>query len=347
VASTTNKSRVAVVIGRFEPFHLGHKDLVDRALAFGETVIVVLGSAFHARSAKNPFTWQERAAMIGQSYPETERSRLIFIGMRDYYDDTRWADAVRKAVEARASGNDVQLFGYAKDATSHYLDWFPDWKFEAIEQRIDLDATTLRKVYFEAENMDVSLAVIESMMPSAVTQYLKAWAKLPFYADAVAEHKSVESYRAKWAAAPYTPVLVTVDAVVRVLDHVLLVRRKAYPGKGLWALPGGFVEPAERLLPAAIRELREETGLGAHDSLLTTGFQKVVVFDHPGRSTRMRTITHAHYFDLRLDKLPEVSGQDDAEIAVWTPLKELASLEDKFFDDHFHILDHFFGVTAN
>lgn len=342
----TNKT--AVVIGRFEPFHNGHKDLFDRALERAESVVVILGSAFHARTSRNPFTWEERAAMIGQCFPEGIRERLKFIGIRDYYNDVRWAEAVRRAVEAIAPGSgEICLFGYFKDETSRYLDWFPHWKLETIVQRPGLDATSLRKVYLEAENVNVSLAVLDPLIPTPVLQYLKAWARLPCYAEIAAEHRVLEAYRQSWRMAPYEPILVTVDALVQAQDHVLLVRRKGYPGKGLWALPGGFVEPKERLLQSALRELREETGLGVHESLLQSGLKKVVVFDHPGRSARARTITHVHYFELRVDKLPEVSGQDDAETAAWMPLTALVSMEDQFFEDHFHILDHFFDLTLS
>jgi len=72
----------------------------------------------------------------------------------------------------------------------------------------------------------------------------------------------------------------------------------------------------------------------------------VAVFDHPDRSQRGRTITHAHCFDLGDRDLPEVAGADDALTAEWIPVSELTALEDRFHDDHFHMLDHFLGLTA-
>ncbi len=53
-----------------------------------------------------------------------------------------------------------------------------------------------------------------------------------------------------------------VGAVIRD-DHgrVLLVRRANEPGRGLWSLPGGRVEPGEQERAAIAREVLEETGL--------------------------------------------------------------------------------------
>jgi len=44
---------------------------------------------------------------------------------------------------------------------------------------------------------------------------------------------------------------------------VLLIRRGRAPRLGEWSLPGGRIEPGERAADAALRELREETGVEA------------------------------------------------------------------------------------
>lgn len=46
-------------------------------------------------------------------------------------------------------------------------------------------------------------------------------------------------------------------------DEVLLIRRGTPPRTGEWSLPGGRIEPGERAIDAALRELREETGVEA------------------------------------------------------------------------------------
>ena len=53
----TMTSDLAVLVGRFQPFHDAHLALLTRALAIAPRCVVVVGSAFQARTPKNPFTW--------------------------------------------------------------------------------------------------------------------------------------------------------------------------------------------------------------------------------------------------------------------------------------------------
>jgi bifunctional NMN adenylyltransferase/nudix hydrolase len=174
---------------------------------------------------------------------------------------------------------------------------------------------------------------------------LRAWAQLPVFAQVAQEWRQLEHEKALWASAPYPPVLVTVDALVRCANRVLLIQRGRSPGLGLWALPGGFIDVRETTWQSTLRELREETGLHLLPADMAHALRATHLFDHPDRSQRGRVITHAHYFDLTDRHPPEVQAADDAAAARWVPITELAAMEDQFHDDHFHILDHFLGLT--
>ena len=341
--------QVAVLIGRFQPFHNGHAALLRQALQTAPRVIVVLGSACQARDAKDPFTSDERAAMIDATLDAAERARVQFAAVRDGYDEQRWAASVTAAVEQiiglvvpMVPMAPVALIGHHKDLSSAYLNRFPRWTLVEAGRAGEIDATRLRQIYFEGDDADVIQALLATLAPPAVCQYLKGWARLPHYARLREEHRVVEAGKKKWGTGPF----ITVDAVVRAADHVLLIQRARSPGKGMWALPGGFLEPRERVLAGAIRELREETGFALLDSDLEAALSGVAVFDHPDRSLRGRTITHAHFFDIVCTRPPQVAAADDAAAAKWVPVTALREREAELFEDHFHILNHFLNLRV-
>ena len=59
---------VAVFILRAQPFHFGHRAVIEQALAQAKHVLLLLGSSHQPRSPRNPFTHEERAAMIRASF---------------------------------------------------------------------------------------------------------------------------------------------------------------------------------------------------------------------------------------------------------------------------------------
>lgn len=340
---------VVVLIGRFQPFHDGHAALLREALALGRRVVVVIGSAHQARSPRNPFSCAEREAMIRLALADEQAARVTFVPMRDYYDDARWVATVKAAVARVAPGApDPALIGHFKDATSYYLKRFGPWRLLARERTGPVDATHLRAALLGAAGAarEAAAALVAQHVPEQVGRFIETWLRLP-YADALHdEWVALDDYRRQWAQSPYPPVFVTVDALVTCGAHVLLVRRGSAPGRGLLALPGGFIEQNEWLYHAAVRELREETSLDLFDALLDDCFAGARVFDHPHRSQRGRVITHVHRFDLHADRRPDVAGADDAAAATWVPIAQLASMEDRFYEDHFHILDDFLKLTS-
>ncbi|MCL2722847.1 MAG: NUDIX hydrolase [Polyangiaceae bacterium] len=96
---------------------------------------------------------------------------------------------------------------------------------------------------------------------------------------------------------------------------VLLIRRKKDPFRGLWALPGGFVNENEALERAAARELHEETGLSG------VRLEQLGAFGEPGRDPRGHTVTIA-WITYLVAEVSAVAG-DDAEEAAFHPLRSL------------------------
>jgi 8-oxo-dGTP diphosphatase len=78
----------------------------------------------------------------------------------------------------------------------------------------------------------------------------------------------------------YKNPTLTSDGIVLVDGKLVLVKRGREPGKGMYALPGGFVELGERVEECAMREVLEETGLA------TEVLDLVGVYSDPGRDPR-------------------------------------------------------------
>jgi bifunctional NMN adenylyltransferase/nudix hydrolase len=139
-----------------------------------------------------------------------------------------------------------------------------------------------------------------SILSAGVAEFLRTFMLGEMFRALLEEAEFLTTYPAQWGRGPF----VTADAVVVQSGHILLVERGRAPGKGLLALPGGFVNPEERIRDAAIRELREETsisdGKGRSPAMLASFIEdaRTHVFDAPNRSLRGRIITHAFLFRL-------------------------------------------------
>jgi len=351
--NTTDTFDFLVFIGRFQPFHLGHLQVVREGLRQAGHLIVLIGSAHAAPTIRNPWSHVEREAMLRGALSEDENRRLLVAPLMDVlYNDEAWVRNVQATVDGLVTAHHRQphrrprigLIGHSKDHTAYYLKLFPQWGSVAVANYQGINATAIREAYFEADAAGKPLAEsLRRLLPENVQQALQDFRKSDAYREICEEQAFVARYRAGWANAPYPPTFVTVDAVVVQSGHVLLVERRARPGKGQLALPGGFVRQHERLVEACLRELREETRLKIPAPVLRGHIKAQRVFDDPNRSSRGRTFTHAFYIELEPDKaLPRVKGGDDARHALWVPLAELDP--GRLYEDHYFIIQEMIGA---
>lgn len=345
----------AVYIGRFQPFHLGHLEVVKQGLELAEKVTIVVGSANAAPNIKNPWSFEERKTMIRAALGALA-SDVNIVPVRDYYyNENAWIADVQAKTAALGIEDGALLLGNYKDASSYYLKYFPQWEFTSVSTSAPkLSSTDIREWLFDQDvtpdwegklSKRFDLTALSSFLPGEVWQFIQHWTGTsPTYCDLVAEARFIESYHASWASAPFPPFFVTTDAIVVCSGHVLVVKRKHNPGKGLYALPGGFLKPAEKIRDGMLRELKEETKIKLDKLILNSSVVDEHVFDHPQRSLRGRTITHGFYVRLKDGALPEVKAADDAAEVLWMPLMDVGRNENMFFEDHAHIINYFVGA---
>lgn len=121
----------------------------------------------------------------------------------------------------------------------------------------------------------------------------------------------------------YPRPAVTVDALIfrKIADmlYVLLIKRTHAPFEGMWCLPGGFIDMDETPEQAAVRELKEETGLEGIE------LYQFYTFGALDRDPRHRTISIAYTGLCPADR-ETVTGGDDAAEAAWFNVHELPDL---------------------
>jgi bifunctional NMN adenylyltransferase/nudix hydrolase len=324
-----------VVIGRFQPFHHAHYELIKEALSLAETALVVIGSASKAPSIQNPWSALQREEFIKGALTEEELARVKFLSVRDYYYlNNRWLTEVQQLVYEATDGIDDSEICNLGHLDSK--DDFPQWKFILMRNMDRMPhANVIRGLYFTHD------VLYKNYLAPNVIKFLEEFKSTVTFKNLKEEYDYIRNYKSSWDGAPFAPTFVTVDCVVIKSGHVCTVRRKGNPGRGLIALPGGFLNQKETTLVGAIRELKEETGIKVSKEDLEKAIVEQRVFDYPERSLRGRTITHAFLIDLGSGSLPPVKGDDDADKAWWMSLSELATREADFFEDHFHIISHF------
>lgn len=347
------KYDIAVYIGRFQPLHNGHAETLRKAADLANRVVVIIGSAFQPRTHKNPFTYEERQQMVNSVLMNyiMESDHINFTttikpNIDTIYDDDAWVSRVQdivsyaKDIDALGDNARIAIIGHDKDEdTKRYLRMFPQWDYVNVPYTDTLDATQIRQLYF---NPNMSQSFIEGVVPDSTYKFLEEFDQ-DTYDYIVKEKEYIDAYKKMAEAYPYPIIGVTVDSIVTQAGHILLVKRRSHPGKGLWAIPGGYFDAIKDRTPldAMLRELREETKIDLPDKVLRGSLKGYREFCAPGRSLRGRSITFAGHFRLTDGEwgLPKVKGADDAEKAKWVPFSQLK--RDMIFEDHADIIQYY------
>ena len=86
------------LIGRFQPFHLGHLEAVNFALSNVEQLYIGIGSSNKSNEPRNPFTLEERSEMILSSLDKKTLQRTSIYDIPDLNDHSKWTQSIEKII---------------------------------------------------------------------------------------------------------------------------------------------------------------------------------------------------------------------------------------------------------
>ncbi|MCC6709612.1 MAG: NUDIX domain-containing protein [Gammaproteobacteria bacterium] len=324
---------IAVVCARCQPPTRAHFAALAHAATLAPRVVLLMLNADDACSPANPFDNDMRLTLLRAALDDA----VTVLMLRDRrYEPLRWAAAAEATLRAVAGEGAVVVLGDVDNASTSLP--LPDtWQRAESDVQLAAAEAAARGALFGDDQP--AWARLTAMLPAPVLTALRTCMATPALRRIAEEARFLAEYRRAWQAAPYAPVFVTVDSVATWRDQVLLIERGQLPGRGQWALPGGFIDVDETIAASCLRELREETGVVLGEDAI--GERRV--FDDPLRSQRGRTITHGFRFVLdALPAPPLAVGADDAVAAFWLPVRELTP--QRLFDDHYFILQTFLGL---
>lgn len=367
-----------VYIGRFQPFHKGHKAIVDLTVKMmkpGDTFTIIIGSADQQETWRNPLSAAQRKEMLSielEGYPVT----ISTINDSPYNYDSWVEHLCAQLLEVKSATHvdfldnykdflqkfsNICIVGmedveeYVRRITKYYI--FSNFKyhdlgikfhvFSELNTKTSIHGSSIRALA-HSEDGDYSKKFyfdIKDFVSEKVLAYLKT---VDFQHIAYNAYIKGADY-ARSTGCKYNSCFMTVDNIVfdKFAKKVLLIKRK---DNGKLAIPGGFAEPYMNMKDNALRELEEETNITA--KMLETSFVKLnevqpVLIDAPYRdprsSNKCNLISAVYVWQSEVDAfkklLAHVKAGDDAAEAVWLSKEECEDLPAyRFHADHKKII---------
>ena len=135
------------LIGRFQPFHLGHVEAVNFALSKVEQLYIGIGSSNKSHQLRNPFTAQERKLMITSSLDHETLKKISIFDIPDLNDHSKWVNSIDEIIP----NYDIV---FSNDDFTHSLYEMKNKKIISVDltSREDLSGTNIRKLIENDEN---------------------------------------------------------------------------------------------------------------------------------------------------------------------------------------------------
>jgi nicotinamide-nucleotide adenylyltransferase len=172
----TQNNKIGLYIGRFQPFHLGHRYVIQEALRQCDHLIIAIGSAQESRTAKNPFSVYERMEFIYNSlkveFPISylRCSIIPILDREEKSDDSSWGEYLIKEVYRQTKKLPDICFTGEEQIRQHWFDTVDIEEVAIDRSDIPVSATMVRAA---ARSYNESL--FRQLVPRPMRQY---WRKI-------------------------------------------------------------------------------------------------------------------------------------------------------------------------
>ena len=372
-----------VYIGRFQPFHKGHKAIVDLTVKMmkpGDTFTIIIGSTDQQETERNPLSASQRKEMLSielEGYPVTISTindspynydlwiECLCAKMLGFKSATH-EDFLEKQEDFIKGFSNICIVGmenveeyidritkyYTYAPTEHFDLGISSHVFSELDTQTSVHGSSIRTLACSEDrgHLENFYSDIKDFVSEKVLAYLKT-VNFPLivYNAYIKGINYAESTGCK-----YNSCFMTVDNIVfdKFLGQVLLIKRK---DNGKLAIPGGFAEPYMNMKDNALRELEEETSITA--KMLKDAFVKIdeiqpALIDAPYRDPRSshkcNFVSAVYVWQSKVDALknfiPYVKAGDDAVDAVWLSKEECEDLPAwRFHADHKKVICKLLG----
>jgi bifunctional NMN adenylyltransferase/nudix hydrolase len=322
--------KLAIVIGRFQPLHLGHMSLIDKAQKEADKVLILIGSSRQLPDYKNPFSHEERLTLIQDVYSAS--TDLIIRPLPDAPSDDEWiSNVIGEVLSIEEDPTEVLLLTHEKDEDFYRTTFlFP---VETVKD-VPISATIIRHAWYQD-----TLWTVDAFIDSRVLEFLKTHKDLDRLSM---EYEDTEGMcEIKTQGHPFGNPMEPVSFAAIIQGGKLLVgRRGGSRGRGQLGLAGGYVQNDETTMDGCIREVKEELGVDLASLILSNDAQCLAqAVEENMNDLGSRTLGINYLFVLKPDLELEITidGEETTEFQ-WLPLDSVLQDKELLFYNHSLIL---------
>lgn len=163
------KQQIGVLVGRFNPVHLGHIEVIKHAIStFGEeNFILFIGSQSHPMTLRHFFSFIERLGFLKSLYP-----KIKILGVPDFDSDDEWIQTIEHMLETAFGKSkdevDFVYYGGCEEDIIFFID--RDRKTKIINR---FDGTTPKISATEVRDALILDRSLEGLLPNTLAQTIK------------------------------------------------------------------------------------------------------------------------------------------------------------------------------